>query len=122
MRPPWLQELRDLVGWSSYEARQHALQAWEARWLVELQSCESITPEALAGAADRKARLLRHACEHVRWGIGQELTKIMVEPTIQPSPHRSWGGEPMIEVRADVVAIRTAPQEACMSPESRQRR
>jgi hypothetical protein len=34
----------------------------------------------------------------------------MVEPTTEPSPDRGWGGEPMIEVRGEVIAIRLEPK------------
>lgn len=32
--PAWLQELRDIMGLATYEARQDALNRWERRWVV----------------------------------------------------------------------------------------
>jgi hypothetical protein len=107
MQPPlWLQELRDLLAITGYDGRHEALMRWERRWLVDLHCRQLVNPQMItAGRID----MLAYTCEHVQHMLGQELGKVMVSTAMGRSEH-SWGGEPWIEVRGDVRAIRREPK------------
>jgi hypothetical protein len=107
MRTPlWLQELRDLLAITGYDGRHEALMRWERRWLVELHARQLITHELVE---DARIDILARTGEYVQHVLGRELAKVMVSTAMGRSEH-SWGGEPWIEVRGDVRAIRREPK------------
>lgn len=114
MIPQWLRELRNLLAIPEYELRKAAMQAWESRWLVELHARDYLDPEL---AAQAPAALLHRARERVQYELGRRLADLMVHTSQRPSPELTWGGEPRIEVRSDVLAIRAVPEEK--APECR---
>jgi hypothetical protein len=105
-RPPWLQELRDLLAITSYESRQQALMRWERRWLVDLHALQVLDPELVE---DSSRGVVEWARQHVQRMLGHELGKHMVElTTTVDAPHGA--GLHRYDIRGEVIAIRREPK------------
>jgi hypothetical protein len=105
--PEWLQELRELLAITTYAGRHEALTTWEQRWLVELHAKKVASREIIENADIDILARLGEALQRV---LGHELGQVMVAPRHGPSAECDGDGEPMIEVRGDVMAIRREPK------------
>ena len=103
-RPKWRKELRDLLDLPTHEERQHALEVWEARWLVDVHTVTVLSKFELTHA--RAANLVEAAGQHVQHKLGTALAKVMGMVTTQE--HDDFLKS--LEIRGDAWAIRLEPK------------